>query len=490
MMHSWQNSGEIRDRIYIPKYYDPAVIEGVERLKKSHEVIRVDELIRRGWLSVSTGDEIGKAAYGTGDIPFVRTSDIANWEIKSAPKQGVSREIYDEYASAQDVQIGDILFVRDGTYLIGNNCFITEMDKDILYQSHVLKLRVLDADKLPPILLFLAINSAPVQKQIRSVQFTADIIDTIGQRFFELAIPIPKDVDLRGRLIEGGAAALTARAKGRAFIKHCPKMMETCLARGGVDEIERFLGLADADMAQEVSNETVSSELGEFTAFWWLSNKIKDRILLPKYYDIKIDKELRALEKNCDLQTFAQLREAGRIEYYTGDEIGKMAYETGTIPFLRTSDFANWEIFHNPKQGVSNEIYNEYASGQDVRENDILLVRDGTYLVGSSCIITGADKQSLFCGGLFKIRVNEDRELDPFLFLGLLNSYIVKRQFRSKQFTRDVIDTLGNRVDDVLIPIPRSAALRGAISEAVKETVTARVQARAALSALTKAIVA
>lgn len=51
-----------------------------------------------------------------------------------------------------------------------------------------------------------------------------------------------------------------------------------------------------------------------------------------------------------------------------------MAYGTGTIPFVRTSDFANWEIKHDPKQGVSEQIYNAYATKEDVQAEDILLV--------------------------------------------------------------------------------------------------------------------
>lgn len=439
-------------------------------------------------LEVATGDEIGKAAYGTGDIPFVRTSDIANWEIKSAPKQGISREIYDDYAPAQDVQAGDILFVRDGTYLIGNNCFITPIDSEILYQSHVLKLRIKEPGELNPALFFLALNSTPVQKQIRSVQFTADIIDTIGQRFNELALPIPKDAKRRHKLVSAAEQALLTRARGKAFIKHMPKMMESCLVSGSASEMERFLGLSDEEMAGEAANETISSELGEFTSFWLSSDKLKDGVFLPKYYDVKIDDELETLRKHCDLATFATLKSAGRIDYYVGDEIGKMAYETGSIPFLRTSDFANWEIYHNPKQGISEEIYQLYAADQDVQENDILIVRDGTYLVGSSCLITKEDEKSLFCGGLYKVRVHQDEALDPFLFLGLINSYIVKRQFRARQFTRDVIDTLGNRIDDVLVPIPKSASLRRAISDAVRDTVMSRIKARNQLSLLCKEI--
>lgn len=488
MIHYWKPSTSIRDAIYIPKYYDPELTERQENLAPTHDCRTISEWVEAGVLSVSTGDEIGKAAYGTGDIPFVRTSDIANWEIKSAPKQGVSQEIFDEYAASQDVRPGDILFVRDGTYLIGNNCFIQEIDKDILFQSHVLKLRVNDKNALDPHLLFLALNNPWVQRQVRSVQFTADIIDTIGQRFFELVLPIPKDKTLQKRLIKECTKALDARMIGKAFVKHCPKMIEEALLIGSPEPILDFVDLDATEMVATVSNETVTAEFGEFTSFWRDSASIKNGIFLPTYYDVGITAELEALKKNCELVSILDLTTAGSIEFHTGDEIGKMAYNTGDIPFLRTSDFANWEINHSPKQGVSEEIYGQYADSQDIQENDVLLVRDGTYLVGSSCIITSADVKSLFCGGMFKFRVLGGHQLDPFLFLGLMNSYIVKRQMRTKQFTRDVIDTLGNRIEEVILPIPKSAKLRQAISDAVKQVILSRVKARDTISRLTQEI--
>lgn len=483
MIHYWQASNAIRDAVYIPKYYNPEFAEMRARLASTHICRSVDELVQAGLLSVDTGDEIGKAAYGTGDIPFVRTSDISNWEIKSAPKQGVSREIYDAYAADQDVQAGDILFVRDGTYLIGTNCFITDIDKEILYQSHVLKLRVNDKGALDPHLLFLALNNPWVQQQIRSVQFTADIIDTIGRRFYELVLPFPRDKTLQRRLTRECTKALDTRMLGKAFVKHCPKMMEEALLTGSSEPIKSFLALTAKDMISTVSNETVTAEFGEFTSFWQYSSDITNQIYLPTYYDVNISAELNTLSKHCDLVSIKKLAENKNIEFHTGDEIGKMAYDTGSIPFLRTSDFANWEINHNPKQGVSEQIFSEYSAGQDVKENDILLVRDGTYLVGSSCIITAEDVKSLFCGGMFKFRVL-DGLLDPFLFLGLINSYIVKRQMRTKQFTRDVIDTIGNRIEEVIIPIPKSPSLRMAISEAVREVIQSRVKARDSITRL------
>lgn len=486
MIKFWIHSDKIRDRVYIPKYYNPEIVARLDEMVDTHDCVPVSSLIDAGAVAATTGDEIGKAAYGTGDIPFVRTSDIVNWEIKAVPKQGVSQEIYDEYAKAQNVEEGDILLVRDGTYLIGVNCFVTRFDKELLFQSHLLKLRVLDKQALDPQILFLALNCDVVQRQMRSFQFTADIIDTIGRRFFDTVIPIPRDPEFRRSLSNRTNAALHRRMKGKAFIKHCPMLMEEVLRTGSPEPIRAFAKSSDDEIENILKHETVSSEFGGFEHFWLNSDEIRDFILIPRYYEPSITKELKSLKPNCDLRSFAELRADDVVEYHVGDEIGKMAYGTGNIPFLRTSDFSNWEVSHNPKQGVSKAIYDEYAPHEDVQEHDILLVRDGTYLVGSSCIITKEDVQCLYCGGLVKIRSNDPKALDPYLLLGLLNSYIVKRQIRTKQFTRDVIDTLGHRLDEVVLPIPRDPSLRRFISEAIREVVDSRIQARHEISGLSR----
>ena len=145
---------DIKNAIFIPKYYDPSIIEDTEQLKETHILYTIGQLIDDGFITVQTGHEIGKLAYGTGNIPFVRTSDITNWEIKTIPKQGVSEEIYKEYASKEKIQIGDILLVRDGSYLIGTNCMVTLLDLPILFQSHILKFHINDNELFDKYLFF------------------------------------------------------------------------------------------------------------------------------------------------------------------------------------------------------------------------------------------------------------------------------------------------------------------------------------------------
>lgn len=478
MIHYWHSSSKVKDRIYIPKYYDPTINDELHSLNKTHDLLKVHQLVHDEIISFSTGHEIGKLAYGTGNIPFVRTSDISNWEIKSSPKQGVSEKIFSGYAASQDVQIGDILLVRDGTYLIGTNCIITDLDQKILYQSHILKIRINDKDKINPYILFLALNSDIVQRQIRSVQFTADTIDTIGNRYLDFTIPIIKNEKKKQNLAEKTKALLDKRERGKAFIKQVPVLMEEALSKNSVKPIKSFISKGWEEVVFEINQETVTSEFGHFETFWHSSKNIKNRIYLPKYYEPEITEELNSLSKTCDCISIGELEKNDVLSCVTGDEIGKMAYGTGSIPFIRTSDFSNWEIKYDPKQGISKEIYDQYKDSQDVKPLDIFLVRDGTYLIGTSCIITEGDSEILYCGGLYKIRVLDESFINPWLLLGLLNSFIVKRQIRTKQFTRDVIDTIGKRLSEIVLPIPKSEDVREELSKQIQVIAESRILAR------------
>jgi len=215
----WVESKWLNEDILAPRYYDPEVANALSRLEKSHSLVPVGELLQQGVISISTGDEVGRAAYGTGDIPFVRTSDISNWEIKADPKHCVSELIYSEYKKRQDVRINDILMVRDGTYLIGSTAIITKYDEKILYQSHILKIRVLKPEVMSPFLLLALFSSEPVLAQIKSKRITQDIIDTLGDRLNEVLLPIPNSAAVALKVTQMVQRSIEERMEAKELAK-------------------------------------------------------------------------------------------------------------------------------------------------------------------------------------------------------------------------------------------------------------------------------
>ena len=217
-------------------------------------------------------------------------------------------------------------------------------------------------------------------------------------------------------------------------------------------------------------------------------SKVINSILIPRYYNPQIEIEFKRLSREYRFVTLNELEEDYAISFATGVEVGKMAYGTGAIPFIRTSDISNWEIKTDFKHGVSQDIYEEHRAKVSITENDILLVKDGTYLVGTCAIVTKFDLPMLFQSHLYRIRVLQTEVINPWLLLVLLSTPFVRMQVRSKQFTQDIIDTIGQRVRELAIPIPKSKIEVDRITVQCKDIVERRVLLRQSANILVKEI--
>lgn len=214
-------------------------------LEATHTTPTIQSFIDAGEITIATGVEVGKMAYGTGPVPFIRTSDLSNWELKADPKQGVSEALFKalraKHPEKFDVAVGDILMVRDGTYLIGTTVVVSPLDTDILYQSHVMKIRVAENSTLDPWLLFAALNSPIVKRQIRAKRFTQDIIDSLGNRLGEVRIPVFRDQAASERVSDRIKTAIMRRAELREEARRITLEVE------GADSADELAALDEAD---------------------------------------------------------------------------------------------------------------------------------------------------------------------------------------------------------------------------------------------------
>jgi type I restriction enzyme M protein len=209
------------------------------------------------------------------------------------------------------------------------------------------------------------------------------------------------------------------------------------------------------------------------------TDQLHDFILCPHYYDRETENELAALTNEYEVVSFNALLEDGTLELSTGDELGKLSYGTGDIPFIRTSDLSNWEVKIDAKHNVNHTTYQRFRAKQDVRPYDILMVRDGTYLIGTCAIIMPSEEKILYQSHIYKIRVKPNKHgVTSFLLLAILSSPLVQKQIRAKRFTQDIIDSLGDRIRELILPIPQDRAVREEISSIVEKSIEMRLKAR------------
>ncbi len=115
--------------LWSPAYSNPLYVNTNKALRSKWEMVSLGEITK-----LTKGDEVGSDSYigylekRESDVPFIRTSDIVNYETDQYPDFYIPEETYLDIA--QDIKAGDILFSKDGK--IGQVGMVTETDKAII----------------------------------------------------------------------------------------------------------------------------------------------------------------------------------------------------------------------------------------------------------------------------------------------------------------------------------------------------------------------
>lgn len=174
-----------------PTFSSPLYVNTYRTLKAKWEMVPLSELV-----DIKKGDEVGSENYigyvekRETDVPFVRTSDIVNYEADQYPDFYIPYEIYESLA--QDIRTGDILFTNDGK--IGQVGMVTNSDKFIL-QSHIRALRLKESAKkhfgLTPEYIFIALSIREVGTyQAKRYTVVQSTIPTMSGNLPKVELPI------------------------------------------------------------------------------------------------------------------------------------------------------------------------------------------------------------------------------------------------------------------------------------------------------------
>ncbi len=115
--------------LWTPTYSYPLYVNTLKAIQAKWQTVPIGEIadLKKGY-EVGSDTYIGYLEKRKTDVPFVRTSDIVNYEIDQYPDFYIPVEIYDEIG--QGFQAGDVLFTKDGK--IGMVGMVTEYDKAII----------------------------------------------------------------------------------------------------------------------------------------------------------------------------------------------------------------------------------------------------------------------------------------------------------------------------------------------------------------------
>lgn len=180
-----------RNDLWTPAFSCPLYVNTLKTIQKKWQTITLGEIA-----TVKKGDEVGSENYvkyldkKDSDIPFIRTSDLVNYEIDQFPDFYIPEEIYQELG--QDIKVGDVLFTKDGK--VGMSAIITKNDNAIIASGMVrLRLKV-EAKKyhFTPEYLFivLSLKETGLYPAIRRTVVASTIPHLREERLKEFEIPV------------------------------------------------------------------------------------------------------------------------------------------------------------------------------------------------------------------------------------------------------------------------------------------------------------
>ena len=148
-----------------------------------------------------------------------------------------------------------------------------------------------------------------------------------------------------------------------------------------------------------------------------------------------------------------------------------MPYQEGLVPFIRTSDIQNLEITKRPQKWVNHEIYENQKQNQDIKTYDLLFVKDGMERIGETAMVMPGEEQLILQSHLFKLRINTNQiNLDNFNFLYFLNQEYVVKQIKKLIFAQGTIPTIGERIKELTLWIPKNKEECRKISDYMKKS--------------------
>lgn len=221
------NISDIRDAdLWTTKYSYPLYVDVLKALEKKWQTVSLGTIA-----TIKKGKEVGSANYNKyldkkeSDVPFIRTSDLINYELDLFPDFYIPKEIYEELN--QEIEANEIFFTKDGK--IGMTAMATENDK-IINASGISRIVIKaegEKNNLSPeyIFLILSLKETGLYPALRRTVTASTIPHLREERLKEIEIPIldKNSIDKITSLI---TSAFELKNEKKQLIKEIRKEMD------------------------------------------------------------------------------------------------------------------------------------------------------------------------------------------------------------------------------------------------------------------------
>jgi len=187
---------------------------------------------------------------------------------------------------------------------------------------------------------------------------------------------------------------------------------------------------------------------------------------------------------------FQKLLDEGIITAYSGYGSPPSGFKgRGEIPYIRVADIVNWELYKNQTALIPRDIYLQIKGkkGLDLKTEDIIFVRRGSYRIGTVAMVSPFDTEVLLTGELVILRVvkpGNEYGIDPYYLIYLMSHELTQRQLPQKIMIDTTLPNIADRWKELYLPVMKNKAEAVKVSERIKSAFQAKWKAQEEIAKL------
>jgi len=138
----------------------------------------------------------------TGNVPYVKVSDLKNWRINENPTNFIHREVADKLRRRGPIlQFGDLITPSRASSNIGQFSLVLPWQTDIVLTKEVVIIRVEPNDEgITPFLLLALMSLRVVQDQYKTLALMQTNREHLGDHWRDVQIPLPASITARTQM--------------------------------------------------------------------------------------------------------------------------------------------------------------------------------------------------------------------------------------------------------------------------------------------------
>lgn len=243
---------EVNDaKVAVPVYFDDRHEGALEELLTLPEFAQFErrtlgELEKSGAIESSPGHGSPSADMRTGNVPYIKVSDIRAGQVNINPSNMVPRVVAEKYwkGSTSGLKAFDLVSPIRTSKNIGEFAVLMPGQEQSVFTKEVLVLRASPETGLDNFFLLWALSLKVVRNQWKRVVFMQTNREDVGQRYKEIALPWPKSA----------ADGLLASAAFRDYYHGMEELRRSFLGElASKDRYHVFLG--DGKIATSATSE-------------------------------------------------------------------------------------------------------------------------------------------------------------------------------------------------------------------------------------------